>query len=330
MPGAKDFYEVLGVKRDASLEEIKKAYRKLAVKWHPDKNPENQEEATEMFKAIGEAYETLSDPAKRREYDLGGSDTVEDNFPDNGGFTRTYSTGPSSYRRPSNGFSRQHSFSHQRAFDIFNQFFAEMEAMHSDMFEDHFSPHNRSGHRQNGRSSRRTDFGDDDFFGGGFGGGFSGGFGGGFGSSLMSEFFGGRGGDPFTRMHSFGGFEGGSSSSFSSFSSSSFGGGRGISRSVSTSTYIGPDGRKRTRKETVITNPDGSRESNVEEYEEEPDHRQQRIDYGQGHRSPLSISHTSTSSSNGRGIHRTVSTSSTGGSLASHGRSFSHSSSRYK
>eukprot|EP01037_Dinobryon_pediforme_P022670 gene22670-23897_t len=80
MPAAKDFYDVLGVKREASLEEIKKAYRKLAVKWHPDKNPDNQEEATEMFKAIGEAYETLSDPAKRREYDLGGSGNVEDSF----------------------------------------------------------------------------------------------------------------------------------------------------------------------------------------------------------------------------------------------------------
>lgn len=68
----KDYYESLGIAKDASQEEIKKAYRKLAKKYHPDLNPDNKE-AQERFKQINEAYEVLGDEEKRKKYDTFGS-----------------------------------------------------------------------------------------------------------------------------------------------------------------------------------------------------------------------------------------------------------------
>ncbi|MFM7857836.1 MAG: DnaJ domain-containing protein, partial [Flammeovirgaceae bacterium] len=64
----RDYYEILGVNKTATAEEIKKAYRKVAIQFHPDKNPGNKE-AEEKFKEAAEAYEVLSDETKRAQYD---------------------------------------------------------------------------------------------------------------------------------------------------------------------------------------------------------------------------------------------------------------------
>ncbi|XP_075773803.1 dnaJ homolog subfamily B member 6-like isoform X2 [Pelodiscus sinensis] len=69
-----EYYEALGIPRSASSDDIKKAYRKAALKWHPDKNPENKERAEQRFKEIAEAYEVLSDRSKREIYDRYGKD----------------------------------------------------------------------------------------------------------------------------------------------------------------------------------------------------------------------------------------------------------------
>ena len=82
----RDYYEVLGVQKNASAEEIKKAYRKLAVKYHPDKNPGNKE-AEEKFKEAAEAYSVLSDETKKARYDQFGHAGVDGAGPDfSGGF----------------------------------------------------------------------------------------------------------------------------------------------------------------------------------------------------------------------------------------------------
>ncbi len=73
MKSAKDYYEVLGVPRDADAKAIKKAYRKLAMKYHPDRNPGKEKDAGHRFKEINEAYAILGDPEKRKQYDQFGT-----------------------------------------------------------------------------------------------------------------------------------------------------------------------------------------------------------------------------------------------------------------
>lgn len=74
-----DLYQELGVKKSASVDEIKRAYRKLAAQWHPDRNPGDQK-AEARFKAVNRAHQVLSDPAKRKLYDEFGEDGLRDGF----------------------------------------------------------------------------------------------------------------------------------------------------------------------------------------------------------------------------------------------------------
>ena len=73
---SEDFYKVLGLTRNATESEIKKAYRKLSLKYHPDKNPNNKEQAEEIFKKVSFAYGIIGDAKKRKDYDTYGRDYV--------------------------------------------------------------------------------------------------------------------------------------------------------------------------------------------------------------------------------------------------------------
>jgi len=117
-----DYYEVLGVTRTAAVEEIKSAYRKAALKWHPDRNPENKAEAEVKFRECTEAYSILSDPQKRQIYDTYGHEGL----------------------RGSNVGPDFNSSVFQDFHDIFGDFFG---------FEDLFS----GGRRGRGRSKRGAD-----------------------------------------------------------------------------------------------------------------------------------------------------------------------------
>lgn len=90
MANKRDFYEILGISKDATDEQIKKAYKKQAVKWHPDrwgdKSEEEQKKAEENFKEVAEAYEVLHDPQKRQRYDQFGHDGLNMGGGGAGGF----------------------------------------------------------------------------------------------------------------------------------------------------------------------------------------------------------------------------------------------------
>ena len=96
MAEKKDYYAILGVEKTANDDELKKAYRKLAKKYHPDANPDNKKEAEAKFKEVNEAYEVLSNPDKRRMYDQFGTADPQSGFGGAGGpfgnGTYTYST----------------------------------------------------------------------------------------------------------------------------------------------------------------------------------------------------------------------------------------------
>uniref|UniRef100_UPI004055D5D3 molecular chaperone DnaJ n=1 Tax=Alistipes sp. TaxID=1872444 RepID=UPI004055D5D3 len=127
MAEKRDYYEVLGVQKNANADEIKKAYRKAAIKYHPDKNP-GDKEAEEKFKEAAEAYDVLSNPDKRARYDQFGHAGMSG------------AAGAGGFGGFSGGFSME---------DIFSQF--------GDIFGGHFG----GGFRSSGSSSRRVSRGSD-------------------------------------------------------------------------------------------------------------------------------------------------------------------------
>ncbi|KAE8716501.1 putative pentatricopeptide repeat-containing protein [Hibiscus syriacus] len=115
-----DYYNILKVSRNATEEDLKKSYKRLAMKWHPDKNPINKKEAEAKFKQISEAYDVLSDPQKRQIYDLYGEEGLQ-----------------SAELSSPNGFSggvgggRAYRFNPRNAEDVFAEFFGGSEKRYS-------------------------------------------------------------------------------------------------------------------------------------------------------------------------------------------------------
>ncbi|XP_048319976.2 uncharacterized protein LOC107405428 [Ziziphus jujuba] len=149
-----DYYKILQVDRNAKDDDLKKAYRKLAMKWHPDKNPRNKKEAEAKFKQISEAYDVLSDPQKRAVYDQYGEEGLKGQVPPPGagGFSGGPEGGPTMFR-----------FNSRSPDDIFSEFFG---------FSSFGGMGDMGGSRAGGSGFGRTMFTDDIFasFRGGGGG----------------------------------------------------------------------------------------------------------------------------------------------------------------
>ncbi|XP_029955290.1 dnaJ homolog subfamily B member 6b isoform X3 [Salarias fasciatus] len=215
-----EYYQTLGVRQDATQDDIKKAYRKLALRWHPDKNPDNKEEAEKKFKELSEAYEVLSDEKKRNIYDRYGKEGLSGGGGGGGGggYYDHFGGGSFTFRNPE---------------DVFREFFGGRDPF-ADFFDDPFEDVFMGG-RSRQRGPSRSRMGGSLFGFGSFPA---------FGSSLSGfdsgfNTFGDMGGGGFTSFSSFGG--GGSGGG---------GGGMGNFKSVSTSTKF-INGRKITTKRIV-------------------------------------------------------------------------------
>lgn len=113
-----DYYKILGVERNAKDDDLKKAYRKLAMRWHPDKNPNNKKDAEAKFKEISEAYDVLSDPQKKAVYDQYGEEGLKGVPPPDAG-----AGGPGGATYFSTGGPTTFQFNPRNPDDIFAEFF---------------------------------------------------------------------------------------------------------------------------------------------------------------------------------------------------------------
>src|SRR3989344_4809479 len=130
MAAKSDYYDILGVSKSASADDIKKAYRKEALEWHPDKHKDNKDAAEKRFKEINEAYQVLSDPEKRAAYDQFGHAAFSPGggmggFGRGGPFAQTGQYGPFTYTYTTSatGDSPFSGFDFGDPFEIFEQFF---------------------------------------------------------------------------------------------------------------------------------------------------------------------------------------------------------------
>jgi len=255
MTGKVCYYEILEVTKTATESDIKKAYRKHALKWHPDKNPNNQKEAEKRFKEISEAYEVLSDKKKREIYDRYGKEGLARNAGQQNSHRSSRQTqnfdfdfDPFSF----GGFGGQQNgqgFNFRSPHDIFEEFFGTKNIF--DIFENNMFGAGQHSFRRpaNGNSSlnnsSKRQRSNTQHVGGH--------------NAMMQNFFG---------FPDFGGFGGHSAgfSSFSSFSNGNGGGGggnRGVVKSTSKSTKVVNGKKFVTTKvvengvETVTTEEDG-------------------------------------------------------------------------
>lgn len=237
--GGKNFYEMLELSKNASEADIKKAYRKLALKWHPDKNPENIKEAEKRFKEISEAYEVLSDKNKREIYDRYGKEGLARSAGNSGG------SGSSAYHDfDFDPFGGHHfggfggGFHFRSPHDIFEEFFGTKNIF--DLFDDNPFDQRRNGSGRDSANKRQRNSQ----------------------HQAMQTFFG------FPNLADFGGMlndsalssgGGGGFTSFSSYSS----GGPNVVKSTSKSTKVINGKKFVTTKtiengvETVVTEEDG-------------------------------------------------------------------------
>lgn len=315
----KDYYQILGVEKTASEGDIKKAYKKLALKWHPDKNPNNREEAQRKFQEIAEAYSVLSNAQKRKDYDVGEAEESMGGFPEYAGFRGGFQdfgfadSFPSAHRR----HFEDNSVSFAQAEAIFREFFGGRDpfAMFED--EDDFFAGSFFGHKGNAKGSASHGSGglidkffNDPFFGrdpfadfgfghaitaSGFGGGFDdfGGFGRRDfdGDGFDERHFAGRdfpASNPYKgQKHGYGGVQskfGGKYREDYGYEAPSYGNAGlssgGVAGASKQSTTVMRDGKMFTKSKTVTVAPNGERVIKINEEARDLRRGNQRRDYG--------------------------------------------------